>query len=202
MTNKYILFPIAALGLIVSACEHTAAPEPEASAKPMVEAMVAETQGNSSNISIGIVNGAPKFVGESSVTCNPNGQCGNSSGISLNGISGDIDLSHFPAGDVALSISIGDDAYNAGWRFPSDPFQAVAMIIYPQTGPKPTPVFGAGSWPTAEFGAPAVSSDLKTLTFTDKDDDTETYEYSVAINGPSGRVVLDPKVQNGGVGNR
>ena len=190
-----------AIGLITVACEHAYSPEPEA-AEPMVMAEMEAVQGNSSNISIGIVNGAPKFVGESSVMCHPNGQCGQSSGISLNGISGDIDLSHFPPGDVALSISIGADAYDAGWRFPSDPYQAVAMIIYPQTGPKPTPVFGAGSWPTAEFGAPAVSGDLKMLSFTDKDDDTDTYEYSIAINGPGGRIVLDPKVQNGGVGTR
>lgn len=201
MKTMQIITYTVALSSLISACEHAYAPEPDSS-EPMVEAMVAETQGNSASVYIGIVGNKPKFVSMGTVTCHPNGQCGESSGISLNGISGDIDLSQFPPGDVALTIGINDDAYNAGYRFPSDPYQAVAMIIYPQSGPKPTPVFGQGSWPTAEFGAPTVSGDLRTLNFTDKDDDTDTYEYSVAMNGPGGRVILDPRVTNGGVGNK
>lgn len=169
--------------------------------QPMVMAAVEEAQGNSSNISIGIIEGAPTFVGERSVTCHEDGRCGESTGMALGGISGNIDLSKFPPGEVALSISIGDDAYDAGWRFPSNPYQAVALVIYPEDGPKPNPVFG--NWPEGqEFGTPSVSEDFRTVSFVDHDDDNLAYEYAVAIEGPGGRVVLDPRIENGGVSNR
>ena len=194
---NYLNKSIIAIGVFtfISACEHHATSSQEGVA---TNAILAETvQGNASNISIGIVDGAPKFMGESSTVCHADGRCGMSSGISLTGISGDIDLSHFTPGDVTITISLGSDAYNAGYRFPSDVYQAVALVVIPEGATStPDPVFG-GPWP-AEFGAPSVSADLRTLTFIDKDDDTETYEYSIAINGPGGRVILDPKVKNGG----
>lgn len=180
---------------LLAGTAHAAAPQAEATAEPVIMAEAVETQGNSSGISIGLVDGAPKFVAEHSVTCNLNGQCGESGGISLIGTSGDIDLSEFPPGDVAVSVSIGDDAYNAGWRFPSDPYQGVAIVIYPENGAKPDPVFG--TWPSnGEFGTPSVSADLRTVSFKDHDNDGLRYEYAVAINGPGGRVVLDPKITN------
>ena len=187
--------------MLVGACEHASTSEDEAVA---TNAILAEAvQGNSANVSIGLVNGAPKFVGEGSTICHPNGQCGVSSGISLTGISGDIDLSSFTAGDVAISISIGNDAANAGYRFPSDPYQAVGIAVFSNCNAQaPAPVFSQSSWPSAEFGAPSVSADLRTINFVDKDDDANCYEYSVALNGPGGRTVLDPRVKNGGGGNR
>ena len=170
----------------------------QAVAEPMAAMAATDAvQGNSSNITIGMVDGKPTFVGEGWVTCNPNGKCGQGSGVSLNGDSGDIDLSRFPPGDVAVSVFIGNDAYSAGYRFYSDPYQAVALTLYPQTGPKPDPTFGEPYWPSnGQFGAPSVSSDLRTVSFTDIDNDGQDYEYAVAIYGPGGRVVLDPRISN------
>jgi len=187
---------IATIGLTMLAGNgHAVAPQAEATADPVIMAEAVETQGNSSSISISIVDGAPKFFGWRRVSCNPDGQCGESTGMSRDGISGDIDLSGFPPGDVAVSISIGDDAYAAGWRFPGDPYQGVAIIVYTEGGVRPDPVFG--NWPpNGEFGTPSLSADLKTVSFIDSDNDGLSYEYAVAVNGPGGRVVLDPKIIN------
>ena len=53
-------------------------------------------------------------------------------GITLN--TGDIDLSGFPPGDVPIKITLDDDAYNAGYRFPVDPYQAIGIATWPAGG--------------------------------------------------------------------
>ncbi len=59
-------------------------------------------------------------------------------------------------------------------------------------------MFGQESWPS-EFDAPSFADGGKKLAFVDKDDDSRTYEYSIAVNSPGGkRIVLDPKIKNGG----
>lgn len=113
--------------------------------------------------------------------------------------SGELDISHFSKGDVNISINLDDEIWNAGYRFPSDIYQAVAIAYYP---PDPTTipeaVFGQESWPS-EFDAPSFADGGKKLAFVDKDDDSRTYEYSIAVNSPGGkRIVLDPKIKNGG----
>jgi hypothetical protein len=121
---------------------------------------------------------------------------GQMSGIILG--TGDIDLSGTPHGDVALEVKLDDIAYGAGYRFPTDPWQAVALAIDPPGAPvAPQPVFDKALWPTA-FAEPAVSGDQRTVTWTDLEVDQNVYEYSVAVNGPQGRVVLDPKISPGG----
>jgi len=113
--------------------------------------------------------------------------------------SGDIDISRFSKGDVNFSIFLEDEIWNAGYRFPSDVYQAVAIAYYP---PKSTTVppaaFGNNHWPP-EFGAPSFVDGGKKLVFVDKDDNNSAYEYSIAVIKPGGeRIVLDPKIKNGG----
>ena len=45
---------------------------------------------------------------------------------------------------------------------------------------------------------PAVSSDQKSVSWTDLESDQNVYEYSIGLDGPNGRVVMDPKISNGG----
>jgi hypothetical protein len=111
---------------------------------------------------------------------------------------GDIDLSGTPHGDVQLTVMLADAAYSAGYRFPSDPWQAVALAIDPPGAPvAPTPVFDRALWPTS-FAPPSVSGDQRSVVWVDLESDLNVYEYSVAMNGPGGRVVLDPKIKPGG----
>lgn len=113
--------------------------------------------------------------------------------------SGELDISHFSKGDVDISINLDDEIWNAGYRFPSDIYQAVAIAYYPPNSTTTPPaVFGQQNWPS-EFDAPNYTDGGKKLTFVDKDDDSNTYEYSIAVNKPGGgRIVLDPKIKNGG----
>lgn len=132
--------------------------------------------------------------------CNAQGGCG--SGITLN--TGDVDLSNFPAGDVTVTLTIDDDAANAGYRFPAAPFEAIGIAIWP-TGattepPDFTPMFGANAWPRSDFQPPSVSGDKRSVTFLDEESAEDAYQYAVAVDGPSGRTVLDPKITNGGHG--
>ncbi len=147
------------------------------------------------NASIGLKNGQPYFASAGYGYQTTGG--GSGSGILLD--SGELDLSSIPKGDVTISINLNDDVWSAGYRFPGDVFQAVAIAFYqPNSTTAPTPVFGQPHWP-AEFEAPSITNGGKTLTFIDKDDDSATYEYSIAIEKPGGgTVVLDPKIKNGG----
>jgi len=145
------------------------------------------------SVTIGLKDGVPHFSASGFSLQQGRGM---SSGIVLN--TGDVDVSNMGTGDVTFTIRLDDEAWRAGYRFPSDAHQAVAIVYYPPNSPTaPDPVFGTGSWP-AEFGEPGFSDGGKNLVFIDKDDNSDAYEYSVALNGPGGRVVLDPKIKNGG----
>ena len=172
------------------------APVPEATA-PMVAAATDPNQIGTAGISVGWQNNALVFASAGEGFC-VNGSC--QSGIALN--TGNVDLSSFPPGNVLITVTLDDDAYNAGFRFPTDGYQAVALAIDPPGAPTaPTPVFGQGTWP-AGFLAPAVSGDQRSVSWTDLESDQNVYEYSVALDGPNGRVVMDPKITNGGAGNK
>lgn len=170
-----------------------AAPEtPELAGEALVETDSAPI--GSANVVIGLQNNAPYFSQASEGFCQ-NGGC--QGGIVLN--SGDIDLSNFPPGDVTITVTFDSAASGAGYRFPSDAYQAVAIAVAAPGGPPPTPVFGSSNWPS-DFDPPSVSGDGLTLTFVDEEEDQDVYEYSVGLNGPNGRVVMDPKIENGGSG--
>jgi len=167
-----------------------ALPAPE----PMVAATTTNTQIGTAGIAIGLKGSSLVFASAGEGFCVTGGGC--QSGITLN--TGDVDLSSFPPGDVLITVTLGDDAYGAGYRLPTDGYQAVALAIDPPGDPTaPAPVFGQSNWPAA-FLAPAVSADQKSVSWTDLESDQNVYEYSIALDGPSGRVVMDPKIQNGG----
>ena len=46
--------------------------------------------------------------------------------------------------------------------------------------------------------APSVSGDKRSVTFLDEESSESAYQYAVALDGPGGRIILDPKVTNGG----
>jgi len=144
--------------------------------------------------SIGIKDGALYFSANGFHQTSGGGESG---GMALG--SGELDLSVIPPGDVTITIKLDDEVWNAGYRFPGDIYQAVAIAYYPPNSTSaPAPVFGQENWP-AEFDAPSFAEGGKNLVFIDKDDDQSTYEYSIAINKPGGeRIVLDPKIKNGG----
>lgn len=181
----------------------TPAGEPEAAVEAVAEPMVeAETttdpnQIGTATVTIGIIDGAPKFTYIQSGYCSPNGTCVGGGGTSPTGVSGDVDLSTFPPGDVLITITLNADAIGAGYSFPSDGYQAVGISVFPPGGPVPPVSFGAQYWPSG-FLAPAVSSDSHSVSFTDLESDQSVYEYSIGLNGPNGRVVMDPKIENGG----
>lgn len=159
---------------------------------------VSETTGSrvaTAQATIGLKDGKLYFSSTGFGSQTPEG--GMVTGMLLN--SGELDLTSIPgSGDVTISINLDDDVWNAGYRFPSDIYQAVAIAFYPANSTTaPTPVFGQASWP-AEFDAPSFSNGGKTLVFIDKDDDSSTYEYSIALSKSGARFVLDPKIKNGG----
>ena len=160
---------------------------------PMVAAATDPNQIGTAGVLIGWQNNALVFASAGESFC-VGGSC--QSGMVLN--SGNIDLSSFPPGNVLITVTLGDDAYNAGFRLPTDGYQAVALAIDPPGEPTaPVPVFGQGNWPTG-FLMPAVSSDRKSVSWTDLESDQNVYEYSIGLDGPNGRVVMDPKISNGG----
>ena len=203
--TKFLLAASAAI--LIAACEkkaddavvaepvvEAAAPEIEA-VEPMVETATDPNQIGTAGVDVGLQSNALYFASSSAGFCF-NGGC--QSGIVLD--TGDIDLSSFPPGDILITITLNDDAYNAGYRFPSDGWQAVAIAVDPPGDPvAPTPVFGQANWP-AEFQAPAVTGDQRSVSYTDLESDENVYEYSIALDGPNGRVVMDPTVKNGGGG--
>lgn len=153
----------------------------------------------SANVTVAMTNGQPAFGTVSEGACAPGGgSC--VSGINLNA-AGNVDLSGFPPGDITININLDGSVTGAGYSFPSDPWQAVAIaVIPPGSVTAPVPVFGQANWP-AEFDAPSVSG--ATLSFVDKEDDQNAYEYSIQLRRSDGSMmVMDPKIENGGVGNR
>jgi hypothetical protein len=165
------------------------APPPE----PIVEAVAEATQIGSAEVTVSIKDNALYF---SSVGMGFNSGTAQVGGVLLD--SGDIDLSAFPAGDVLLTAQLDDLAYGAGYRFSTDGWQAIAIAVDPPGDPvAPDPVFGQANWP-AEFQAPVVTADQRSVSWVDLDSDQNVYEYSVAVTGPDGVVVLDPKIQQGG----
>ncbi|MDZ7628815.1 MAG: hypothetical protein U5J99_10485 [Parvularculaceae bacterium] len=199
----------AALLPLAAACEkkaEDAAPAPTADivaeepvSEPMVEAetMVEDAAPiGSANVTVTLTNGAPAFGAVSEGACAVGGgSC--VSGVNLNA-AGNVDLSGFPAGDITINVNLDASVTGAGYSFPSDPYQAVAIVVIPAgTITAPIPVFGQANWP-AEFDAPSVSS--AALSFVDKEDDQKAYEYSIQLQGPNGMLVMDPKIQGGGSG--
>ncbi len=166
----------------------TAAVETEA-VEPMVEAAtVARTA--SASVEVGIQNGAPYFA--SAGYSYSDGSSGGG-GIVLG--TGDVDISGIPPGDVNFTITLNADAVAAGYSFPSDPYQAIAIVVIPPGVTAPAPQFGQQYW-SAEFDPPTVSGN--SLMFVDQDEYADAYEYSIGLNGPNGRVVMDPEIKNGG----
>lgn len=177
------------------AAEPVAAVAEPAPVEPMVATATDPNQIGTASISIGWQNNALVFASAGEGFC-ANGSC--QSGMALN--TGNVDLSFFPPGNVLITVTLDDDAYNAGFRLPTDGYQAVALAIDPPGAPTaPTPVFGQSNWP-AGFLMPAVSADQRSVSWTDLESDQNVYEYSVALDGPNGRVVMDPKISNGGGG--
>lgn len=175
------------------ATPEAAVTEPAAVA-PMVAAATDPNQIGTAGVMIGWQNNALVFASASEGFCVTGGSC--QSGMVLN--SGNIDLSSFPPGNVLITVTLGDDAYNAGFRLPTDGYQAVALAIDPPGEPTaPVPEFGQNKWPTG-FLMPVVSSDQKSVSWTDLESDQNVYEYSIGLDGPNGRVVMDPKISNGG----
>ena len=170
--------------------------EPEV--EPVVEAEVGDAAPiGSADVTVTLTNGAPAFGTVSEGACTPGGSC--VGGINMNA-AGNVDLTAFPPGDITINVNLDSSVTGAGYSFPSDPYAAVAIVVIPPgTVTAPIPVFGQANWP-AEFDAPSVSG--ATLSFVDKEDDQQAYEYSIQLQGPNGMLVMDPKIQNGGTGNR
>lgn len=207
------LFCAVSCAAIIVACAKTdeapaapAATEPavdavaEPEVEPMVEAVEDAAPIGAATITVTMTNGAPAFGSVSEGACNPGGGC--FGGISLTA-AGNVDLTGYPAGDITITVSLDDTVAGAGYSFPSDPYQAVAIVVIPAgTITAPVPVFGQANWP-AEFAAPTASS--TTLSFVDSDDDQQAYEYSIQLQRSDGSMlVMDPKIQNGtsGGGNK
>lgn len=165
--------------------------EPEV--EPMVEAVADAAPIGSADITVTMTNGAPAFGAVSIGFCNLSGGCG--SGINL-AAGGNVDLSGFPPGDVTVNVNLDSSVTGAGYSFPSDPYQAIAIVVIPAgTITSPVPVFGKDNWPD-EFKKPSVSS--ATITFIDKEDDQQAYEYAIQLVRSDGTTLtMDPKIQNG-----
>lgn len=187
--------------MMASACEHGAYSDAkEAAVEPMVEAAAAQT-GFTAWAEITLdASGQPAFGASGGGGC-ANGGC--FSGINL-AAQGNIDLSGFPPGDVVVTIKFDDKAWAAGYRFPSDVWQAIGVaVIPPHSITDPIPGFGQQYWPIREFTPPALAAGGQSIVFTDYEDETDAYEYAINLMRPNGTIVLlDPKIQNGGKGNR
>lgn len=159
----------------------------EPAADTMTDARTADA-----NVEIGMQSGAPYFA-SASYGYQDGGSGGG--GITLN--TGDVDLSSIPPGDVNFTVTLNADAVGAGYSFPSDPYEAIAIVVIPRGVSAPPPQFGQQYW-SAEFDAPSVSADGHSLMFVDQDEYPSAYEYAIGLNGPNGRVVMDPTIRNGG----
>ncbi len=165
----------------------------EPAVEPMIDAVADAAPIGSANITVTMTNGAPAFGSVSEGACNPGGGC--FGGISLNA-AGNVDLTGFPPGDITINVNLDSTVTGAGYSFPSDPWQAVAIVVIPAgTITAPVPVFGQANWP-AEFDAPSVSG--ASVVFVDKEDDQQAYEYSIQLaRSDCSTLVIDPKIQNG-----
>ncbi|MFN0023521.1 MAG: hypothetical protein ACKVS5_06435 [Parvularculaceae bacterium] len=178
--------PIAAEPVV----EAVAEPEVE----PMIDAVADAAPIGSANITVTMTNGLPAFGTVSE------GACAVGGGSCLSGINlaaaGNVDLTGFPPGDITINVNLDNTVTGAGYSFPSDPYQAVAIVVIPPNSTTaPIPVFGQANWP-AEFNAPSVSG--ATLSFVDKEDDQQAYEYSIQLMRNGSAVVIDPKIKNTG----
>ncbi|MGB7740365.1 MAG: hypothetical protein WBM03_14740, partial [Steroidobacteraceae bacterium] len=121
----------AAIALLLAGCSKPAeqaavetappAAAPEA-VTPMVAAATDPNQIGTASIAVGWQNNALVFASAGEGFCVKGGGC--QSGVVLN--TGNVDLSSFPPGDVLITVALNDDAFNAGYRFPTDGYQAVA----------------------------------------------------------------------------
>ena len=205
-SGRLFLFVSSAAIAVACAKKEEAAPAADAvveaaPAEPeiMIEAEVADAAPiGSANVTVTMTNGLPAFGTVSEGACAVGGgSC--VSGINL-AAAGNVDLSGFPPGDITINVNLDNTVTGAGFSFPSDPYAAVAIVVIPSGAiTAPIPVFGQAYWP-AEFNAPSVSS--ATLSFVDKEDDQQAYEYSIQLQGPNGMLVMDPKIQNGGTGQK
>ncbi len=167
--------------------------------EPMVEAETGDAAPiGSANVTVTMTNGAPAFGAVAVGACAVGGGC--VSGVNLNA-AGDVSLAGFPPGDITVNVNLDDSVTGAGYSLPSDPYQAVAIVVIPPGSvTAPIPVFGQANWP-AEFDAPSVSG--ASIVFVDKEDDQNAYEYSIQLVAPGGAMmVMDPEITNGGTGNK
>ncbi len=206
-----LLLAVSAIALIGACAKKEDAPAAPAAAEPVVEAVVEpEVEPmldavadaapiGSANITVTLTNGLPAFGTVSEGACAAGGgSC--VSGINL-AAAGNVDLTGFPPGDITINVNLDSSVTGAGYSFPSDPYQAVAIVVIPAgTITAPIPVFGQSNWP-AEFDAPSVSG--ATLSFVDKEDDQQAYEYAIQLMRSDGTTLtMDPKITNGGTGNK
>ena len=193
--SRLILFT--SMPLFILGCEHGATTT--SANEPVVEAMVeseAVAESGSATVTISKKPTGELYFSEASGGWSAPGRSG--SWITKK-TDGSIDLSSFPPGDVKIWATLDLDLWNAGYRYSTDPYQVVAAAVW-QVGSStpPSPVFGAEHWP-GEFEAPYLSTDQRTITFVDHDDDALIYEYSIAVIAPGGEpIVLDPKITNKG----
>ncbi len=107
---------------------------------------------------------------------------------------------------MTITVTLGDDAYNAGYRFPSQPFEAIGIAIWPAGAttepPDFEPMFGANAWPRSDFQPPSVSGDKRSVTFLDEESSENAYQYAVAVDGPAGRNYFRSANQERRLGNQ
>ena len=202
MKNTMKAMMAASVAVLMSACEHTTSTSAESAkeeaVKPMVEAEAAGCGPLQASAEITLnENNAPAFGGSSGGGSTPNGGC--ISFINL-AAEGNIDLSAFPPGNVALKIKLDDKAWGAGYRFPADPFQAIGIAVVPLgSTTSPIPQFGQQHWPNQEFGWPTIADGGRSISLMDLDDDCNAYEYGINLIGPNRQTIfMDPRVKNGG----
>ena len=113
----------ASVAALVGACEHTASTTTEAvteeAVKPMVEAEACAGLQAWAEITLNEKN-APAFGASGGGGATGKGGC--FGGINL-AAEGNIDLSGFPPGHVAVQIKLDNKIWAAGYRFPADPYQ-------------------------------------------------------------------------------
>jgi hypothetical protein len=171
----------------------------EAVSEPVVEAdLAARPPIGAASVTVTMTNGQPAFGTVSEGACTPGGVC--VGGINMNA-AGDIDFTGFPPGDITINITLDQSVTGAGYSYPSDPYQAVAIaVVPPGVVTSPVPVFGQANWP-AEFDAPSVSG--ATLSFVDKEDDQNAYEYAIQLQRSDGSLkTMDPRIRNDGTTTR
>ena len=196
---------------LLAACSQSEAPKEQTEAlvaTPNAEAMAAAAatmlaelkapaaEGLNVPVTIQLdANGNPKFMGSNgsgiicqNPMCQPPSLKDKSYGFDGNG---NLTLNNWD-GAVQFIITVAAPGYS----FPSDPSQVVAIVA----GTAPP---GKGQW-NSQFTNPIGTPDLKTISFSDKNSQNGVWEYSVTIQNDATKqlVTLDPKVTNGGIGNK